>query len=102
VNGRKEISFIPKLFQNKFETESSCKAIMPRTHRAAYAYVRCGVAPIRLKTGRYARIPAKKYCPFCPTQVEEDFMLFLNVCYMMICAKFYMPKRYLFMCSLIL
>jgi hypothetical protein len=47
---------------------------MPRTHRAAFAKCRCGVAPIRLETGRYERIPAKeRYCPFCPTQVEDGF-----------------------------
>jgi hypothetical protein len=29
---------------------------------------------IRLETGRYERIWAKeRYCPFCPTQVEDEF-----------------------------
>jgi hypothetical protein len=42
-----------KLFKNKFETEAYCKVIMSRTHRAAFAKFRCGVAPIRLETGRY-------------------------------------------------
>jgi hypothetical protein len=44
-----------KLFKNKFETESYCKAIMPCTHMAAFAKCRCGVAPIRFETGRYER-----------------------------------------------
>jgi hypothetical protein len=47
---------------------------MSRTHRAAFAQFWCGVAPIRLETGRYERTPAnERYCPFCPTKVEEEF-----------------------------
>jgi hypothetical protein len=92
-----------KLFKNKFETVAYCTAVMPRTHRAAYAKCRCGVAPIRLETGRYERIPAKEdTVRSVRRKLKMSSMLFLNVCYMMICAKFYLPKRYLLMRILIL
>ena len=33
---------------------------MPYWHRSAYAQFRCGVAQIRLETGRYERLPEEQ------------------------------------------
>ena len=46
-----------KLFKDSFNTESYCTMILPRSHRSAFSRFRCGVAPIRLETGRYERLP---------------------------------------------
>ena len=45
-----------KLFKQSFETEHYCNMIIPRNHRSAFSKFRCGVAPIRLETGRYERL----------------------------------------------
>ena len=42
-----------KLFMNLFQTEEYCKIILPPSNRSAFAKFRCGVAPLRLETGRY-------------------------------------------------
>ena len=41
------------MFKTVFETEPYCKLIMPLRHRATFAKFRCGVAPLRIETGRY-------------------------------------------------
>ena len=47
--------------------------ILPRNHRSAFSRFRCGVAPIRLETGRYERLSeAERVCPFCSTEVENE------------------------------
>ena len=46
---------------------------MPKTHRGAYAKFRCGVAPIRLETGRYERLDeSDRTCFHCPDMVENE------------------------------
>ena len=62
-----------KLFKHSFETEPYCNIILPRTHRSAFSRFRCGVAPIRLETGRYERLSvAERLCPFCNNEVEDE------------------------------
>jgi hypothetical protein len=62
--------------KNDFETESYCKIIMPPRHRAAFAKFRCGVAPLRLETGRYEGLPiADRVCPFCDNVESEEHVL---------------------------
>ena len=48
-----------KLFKKLFlfETEKYCTMVLPRCHRSALSRFRCGVARIRLETGRYERLP---------------------------------------------
>ena len=41
------------LFKSIYETEAYCKTILPLRHRSAFAKFRCGVAPLRIETGRY-------------------------------------------------
>ena len=62
-----------KLFKNLFQTEEYCKIILPPSHRSAFAKFRCGVAPLRLETGRYEGLPAdERKCPFCRVHVEDE------------------------------
>ena len=42
-----------KLFKTQFAVEKYCKIILPPRHRAAFSKFRCGVAPLRIETGRY-------------------------------------------------
>ena len=62
-----------KLFKNLFQTEEYCKIILPPSHRSAFAKFRCGVAPLRLETGRYEGLPVdERKCPFCRVHVEDE------------------------------
>ena len=41
--------------------------------------MRCGVAPLRLETGRYENIPeSERLCPYCRAFVEDEFHVMLN------------------------
>ena len=52
---------------------TSLSYFIPRLHRSAYAKFRCGVAPIRLETGRYERIPLEsRTCFVCLDSVESE------------------------------
>jgi hypothetical protein len=44
-----------KLFKQDFCTEPYLEYKMPLKYRSAYAKFRCGVAPLRVETGRYER-----------------------------------------------
>ena len=62
-----------KLFKTTFQMEQYCKTIMPTSHRSAFAKFRCGVAPLRLETGRYEGLTVnERVCPFCRTQIETE------------------------------
>lgn len=55
-----------RMFKHSYETESYVKTMLNRRHRIALAKIRCGVAPIRLETGRFERIPEEqRLCPIC-------------------------------------
>ena len=41
------------IFKTDYETENYCKLIQPMKHLSAFAKFRCGVAPLKLETGRY-------------------------------------------------
>ena len=45
-----------RTFKHVYGTETYVSSILSRRHRSAYAKFRCGVAPIRLETGRYERL----------------------------------------------
>ena len=62
-----------KLFKTTYQMEQYCKTIMPTSHRSAFAKFRCGVAPLRLETGRYEGLTVnERICPFCRTQIETE------------------------------
>ena len=68
-----------KLYKSEFITEQYCKMVLPLKHRSAFAKFRCGVAPIRLETGRYENIPEQeRVCPYCNVFVEDEFHVMLN------------------------
>ena len=62
-----------------YEVKTYCKLQLPYTHRSALAKFRCGVAPLRLETGRYERLPeSERVCPFCKDSVENEIHVLLN------------------------
>ena len=55
------------------ETKFYVNCIMSKSHRSALAKFRCGVAPIRLETGRYEGLPVnERICPICMLEVEDE------------------------------
>ena len=61
-----------RLFKNTFTVEPYCTMILSFCHRSAFSKFRCGVAPIRLETGRYENLPiSERKCPFC-NSVEDE------------------------------
>jgi hypothetical protein len=70
-----------RLFKDGFNTESYCQLIMSPYHRAAFSKFRCGVAPLRIETGRYERLDVlDRKCPFCDN-VEDESHVILD-CYL--------------------
>ena len=62
-----------RLFKDCYEVESYCKMHMPYAHRSSLAKFRCGVAPLRLGTGRYENLSVnERTCPFCKSVVESE------------------------------
>lgn len=68
-----------KLFKSVYEAENYLTCVMPHRHRSAYAKFRCGVAPIRLETGRYERLPQEqRICFNCQLEIENEEHVLLN------------------------
>ena len=62
-----------KLFKQEYVLENYVKTQLPIKHRSALAKFRCGVAPLRLETGRYENIQENlRLCPICKTTVENE------------------------------
>ena len=52
---------------------------MPRAHRSALSKFRLGVAPIRVETGRYERLPvSERICFHCKTCVEDELHVLID------------------------
>ena len=52
---------------------------MSSSHRSVFAKLRCGVAPIRLETGRYEGLQeCQRLCPFGCGVVESEQHVLLN------------------------
>ncbi|MCG8033469.1 MAG: reverse transcriptase family protein, partial [Candidatus Thiodiazotropha taylori] len=61
-----------KLFKTEYKSEEYLLADLPVHHRSALAKFRCGVAPIRIETGRYERLPIEsRLCTSCNTIESE-------------------------------
>ena len=61
--------------------ESYVNKIMSRSNRSALAMLRCGVAPIRVETGRYEGLNLEdRICPLCDSTEIEDELHFLIKC----------------------
>ena len=64
---------------------------MSPLHRSALAKFRCGVAPLRLETGRYEGLSVSdRLCPFCRVHVDDETHVLLN------CDKYYHIRKILF------
>ena len=58
--------------------EEYCKILLPLKHRSAFAKFRCGVAPIKIETGRYERLAvAERICHFC-SNIEVEMHVILD------------------------
>ena len=73
-------------FKQDYGVEKYCKCIMPKNHRSALCKFRCGVAPLRIETGRHEGLPIdRRICPCCNINViEYENHVLLNVVYIMI------------------
>ena len=61
-----------RIFKQTFGTETYVSSDIPKPHRSALAKFRCGVAPIKLETGRYENLPvADRKCFVCDTVESE-------------------------------
>ena len=66
----------PKLFKSDYEPEMYCKLLLPLSHRAAFAKFRCGVAPIRIETGRFENLDvSQRLCHFCNAVEDETHVI---------------------------
>lgn len=63
-----------KLFKTVYETEQYVKYhTMSRARRSALSKFRCGVAPLRIETGRYESLPVeKRNCFHCSLSIENE------------------------------
>jgi len=68
-----------KLFKDEYTTESYVQNIaIPRSHRSALAKFRCGVAPIKIETGRYQGLPLhERTCFHCSSKIENEIHVIL-------------------------
>ena len=67
-----------RLFKSRYEVEEYCKLFLPVRHRSAFAKFRCGVATIKIETGRYENLDVnQRLCPFC-SFVEDVMHVFLH------------------------
>ncbi|XP_053380394.1 uncharacterized protein LOC128548887 [Mercenaria mercenaria] len=65
------------LFKSNFDVEQYCKMILPHQHRSAFSKFRCGVAPLRIETGRYENLNViDRKCTFCNAIEDECHVLF--------------------------
>ena len=70
-------------FKKEYCTEAYVKTLMPLKHRSALAKFRCGVAPLKIETGRYGmnRLPAnERLCEFCENNEVEDEFHVVMIC----------------------
>ena len=68
-----------KLFKHDFCTEPYLEYKIPLKYRSAYAKFRCGVAPLRVETGRYERKAVhERTCLYCINYVEDEFHVLMQ------------------------
>ncbi len=60
-------------FKNAITTEPYLKNVLNKRHRSALAKFRCGVASIRIETGRYEHLQVEeRLCPVCCNEIENE------------------------------
>ena len=68
-----------RTFKQTYDVEKYCLIILPPSHRSAFCKFRCGVAPIRIETGRYENLSEEdRKCPFCRNIVEDEAHVILD------------------------
>ena len=68
-----------KLFKTDFTVENYIKINMPTHYRSSFAKFRCGVAPIKIETGRYENLAVdSRVCFNCLNVVEDEKHVILN------------------------
>ena len=76
-NGRNKLRTYRR-FKSEYKVEKYCKLLLPYSHRSAFAKFRCGVAPIRIETGRYENLAvSQRLCHVCNT-VEDELHVILK------------------------
>ena len=66
-------------FKSDFSVETYVERPTPRSHRRALAHFRCGVAPIRIETGRYdGTILSERVCSYCKDEIEDECHVLLK------------------------
>ena len=77
-NGRNKLRTY-RTFKDTYIVEHYCKMNLPYPHRSAFSKFRCGVAPIRLETGRYENLAEpQRICPICFIDVESELHVLLK------------------------
>ena len=72
---------IYKHFKYDYFTELYVSTLLPGMHTRAFFNFRCGVAPLRLETGRYEHLPLEeRTCPICKLILIVDEFLVLMKC----------------------
>ncbi len=68
-----------KLFKVNYFTEQYLLQNISIRYRSAYAKFRCGVAPLKIETGRYERLEVnERLCFNCDNSVEDEKHVLLN------------------------
>ncbi|MCG8048458.1 MAG: reverse transcriptase family protein, partial [Candidatus Thiodiazotropha endolucinida] len=68
-----------RTFKTIFQTETYLCINLPRLHRSAYSKMRCGVAPLRIETGRYERLQLnQRTCFHCDNCIESEEHVLLS------------------------
>ena len=76
-NGRNKLR-TRKLCKTDYIAEDYCKSFIPISHRSAISRLRCGVAPIRIETGRFENLEvSQRLCRFC-NFVEDEIHVILH------------------------
>ena len=68
-----------KLFKFSYFSEQYLLQNIPIRYRSAYAKFRCGVAPLKIETGRYERIALnERLCFNCDSSIEDEKHVLLS------------------------
>jgi hypothetical protein len=70
-----------RTFKTVFQTEMFLRKPIPFKIRQSFAMLRCGVAPLRIETGRYENVALEnRVCQLCESGMIEDERHFLTSC----------------------
>ena len=80
------------LFKHSYQTEcyvTNCN--ISRSGRSALAKFRCGIAPLKIETGRYqGLLHSERFCFKCMDKVEDEFHVVMH------CSLYLHIRHYLF------